>query len=80
MNAYIIMIFKDVGGSDEYIRTLSAKYDILQEPELGGGGVVKSEAVTLDEYSEGDMAIAGRYIAQIMGDAEKEEHDTISLC
>lgn len=70
MHADIIKIYKEVGASDEDLRALSSKYQLLQNPELGGEGVVKSEAVDGDGYSDADIALAGRQIAQIMADAE----------
>jgi hypothetical protein len=72
IHAEIIKIYKEVGASDEDIKALSTKYEILGDLELGGAGIVKSEAV--DGYSEEDMALAGHTIAQIMDDAEEEDH------
>jgi hypothetical protein len=71
-HADIMKIFKEVGASEDDIKALSSKYDLLPDLELGGSGIVKSEAVIPDEYSEADMALAGRAIAQIMDDAEEE--------
>jgi hypothetical protein len=69
-HADILKIYKEVGASDEDLKALSAKFELLAEPELGGEGVVKSEAV--DGYSDADMALAGRAIAQIMDDVEED--------
>jgi hypothetical protein len=60
IHADIIKIYKEVGASDEDLKALSAKYEL----------VVKSEAV--EGYSDADMALAGRTIAQIMDDAEED--------
>ena len=68
IHADILKIYKEVGASDEDLKALSAKYELLAEPELGGDSVVKSEAV--DGYSDADMELSGRAIAQIMDDAE----------
>jgi hypothetical protein len=73
LHADIIKIFWEFGASEEDIKALSSKYKLLQEPTLGGEGVVKSEAVNLDEYSASDIALAGRSIARIMDDSEVEE-------
>jgi hypothetical protein len=73
LHADIIKLFWEFGASEEDIKALSSKYHLLEEPTLGGEGIVKSEAVNLDEYSEGDIALAGRAIASIMNDAEEEE-------
>ena len=70
IHADILKIYKEVGASDEDLKALSAKYELLAELELGGEGVVKSEAV--DGYSDADMALSGRAIAQIMDDAEED--------
>ncbi|MBE9594201.1 MAG: hypothetical protein IMF19_12085 [Proteobacteria bacterium] len=75
LHADIIKIFYEFGASEDDIKALSSKYDLLQEPTLGSEGIVKSQAVNLDEYSEADMALAGRSIAQIMEDSEEDpEH------
>lgn len=73
LHADVIRIYKDVGASEDDIRALSSKYDILSDLELGGTGIVKSEAVIPDEYSESDIAMAGRSLRQIMDNMEEEK-------
>jgi hypothetical protein len=71
LHADIIKIFCEVGASEEDIKALSSKYSLLEDPTLGGEGIVKSGDV--DGYSEEDMALAGRSIARIMDDSKGEE-------
>jgi hypothetical protein len=73
LHASIIKIYKEIGASDADIKALSSKYDILDDADLGGSGIVKSEAIIPDEYSEADIVLAGRSIAQIMEDADEEK-------
>jgi len=73
MHADVIKIYWEVGASNEDIRALSSKFELLTDPELGGAGVVTSEAVDVAGYSDADIALAGRTIAQIMDDAEQED-------
>jgi hypothetical protein len=77
VHADVLKIFREIGASDTDIRTLSTKYELLVNPELGGEGLVRSEGVDVEAYSEAEVAMSGRAIAQIMDDAD-EEQDVVS--
>jgi hypothetical protein len=70
VHADVLKIFREIGASDTDIRTLSTKYELLVNPELGGEGLVRSEGVDFEAYSEAEVAMSGRAIARIMDDAD----------
>jgi hypothetical protein len=68
LHADIIKIYHEIGANENDIKTLSSHFDLLQKPELGGSGVIKSGDTT--EYDEEDILLAGRTIARIMEESE----------
>ena len=69
VHAAILKIYKEIGASDDDLKALSRKYNLLDEPELGGEGLAKgiSEAPA-EKYSETDMKAAFEIIHRITED------------
>lgn len=68
-HAAILKIYKEIGASDNDLKALSRKYNLLDEPELGGEGLAKGIAsASAEAYPEADMKAAFEMIHRITED------------
>ena len=70
MDASILKIAKEIGGSDDDIRALSRQYGILDEFELGGKGIQTGLTKTESKapYSQDDLKMAMDIVRRIAAD------------
>ena len=70
--ADVLKIFKEIGASDDDLRALSRKYNILPECELGGAGLIKGLA-TAENYDldSSDYEAAFDVVKQIAADRKQ---------
>mgnify|MGYP001120649648 CR=1 FL=1 len=69
VHAAILKIYKEIGASDNDLKALSRKYNLLDEPELGGEGLVKGMGeASMDVYPESDMEAAMKIVHRIAED------------
>ncbi len=68
-HAAILKIYKEIGASDGDLKTLSRKYNLLAEPEMGGGGLAKSVGEgSAETYPAEDMETALKFVHRITED------------
>lgn len=69
VHAAILKIYKEIGASDDDLKALSRKYNLLDEPELGGEGLAKGIAsASAEAYPESDLKAAMEMIHRITED------------
>ena len=68
-HAAILKIYKEIGASDDDLKTLSRNYNLLAEPEMGGEGTPKPVGEgSAEKYSEEDMAAAVGIVRRVAED------------
>lgn len=58
LDAMVLKIFKEIGGSDDDLRALSCKFGLLDEVELGGEGIAQGAAAAEASYSTEDLKLS----------------------
>lgn len=74
LDADVIKIFKEIGASDDDLRALSRKFNLLEEIALGGKGMEQGIA-TAEVYSHKDMKLSLDVVRRIANDRKVIELD-----
>ena len=68
LDATVLEIAKKIGASDDDLRALSRKYNLLDEPELGGEGLSKGVAQAEAPYPAKDLELSLDVVRRIAED------------